>query len=324
MIARRALVLNIVLLNTCLRCLLAQETFVARVDGRAITTAEVNRVIQRALHGGQASGAALMVVQAQAIEQLIGQRLLAAELDRLGNKASPEEVEAGVTKVKAAAEAQGKLLSSLLGEQGLTMNSLREDLAWEIVWTKFSRQQMTDDRLEKFFEAHRAEYDGSEIRASHILLRPVAGSVSATTLEPLLQRAAQIRAEIAAGKITFAQAARRDSDGPSREQGGDLGYFPRHNRMVESFSAAAFALKPDEISQPVITSFGVHLIQRTGMNAGTKTWREVRGDLIAPATNDLFNTLAAELRPKAKVEYTGAMAHLDPATGRIVGPNATP
>ena len=62
---------------------------------------------------------------------------------------------------------------------------------------------------------------------------------------------------------SFEEMARIFSKCPSSKQGGDLGKFPK-GRMDETFEAAAFALKKNEISPPVRTSFGYHLIQRIG------------------------------------------------------------
>jgi peptidyl-prolyl cis-trans isomerase C len=59
----------------------------------------------------------------------------------------------------------------------------------------------------------------------------------------------------------FAELAKKFSKCPSRARGGDLGKFGR-GRMVEAFEDAAFSLKIGEISQPVRTRFGYHLIQR--------------------------------------------------------------
>lgn len=60
----------------------------------------------------------------------------------------------------------------------------------------------------------------------------------------------------------FSDLAQKFSQCPSSNQGGDLGFFTK-GQMVEEFEAAAFALAPSEVSGPVRTSFGFHLIQRT-------------------------------------------------------------
>ncbi len=87
-----------------------------------------------------------------------------------------------------------------------------------------------------------------EIRASHIL---VAQEYEAQDLIKKLEE----------GK-TFAELAEKFSKCPSGKQGGDLGEFGR-GRMVPSFEEAAFALGVGEVSKPVRTRFGYHLIHRT-------------------------------------------------------------
>jgi peptidyl-prolyl cis-trans isomerase SurA len=298
----------------------APETVVARVDGRPILASDVARLMRGAFGGTSMNAATQVVLQAQALDELVQQRLVAMYLAENGVRPTAEELDAASQAALTQAKAQGKTLSAFLAERGQTLNTLREGAAWDACWSRFAREQLTDQHLEEFFAAHRREYDGTQVHVSHILLRPTGSGNNPAAINALVERARRIREEIVTGKLTFAEAARRDSDGPSREQGGDLGYLPRHNRMVEAFSAATFALDPQQISEPVITSFGVHLILCTGIKPGTKTWREVRGDLTTPATNDLFHRLAAELRPKAKVEYTGAIPYLEPGTQRVVMP----
>lgn len=89
----------------------------------------------------------------------------------------------------------------------------------------------------------------AEIRASHILINSE-------------EKAKKIREEIINKKESFEAAAKEYSSCPSGRNGGDLGYFGR-GMMVKSFEDAAFALEKGEISQPVKTQFGWHLILLT-------------------------------------------------------------
>ena len=104
-----------------------------------------------------------------------------------------------------------------------------------------------------------------EIRAAHILIRPE-GPTPADTAAALAQ-VESLRARVQAGE-DFGTLARQYSQDPgSGPQGGDLGFFGG-GRMVPSFEAAAFALQsPNDISMPVRTQFGVHLIQLTEKRA---------------------------------------------------------
>jgi peptidyl-prolyl cis-trans isomerase C len=85
----------------------------------------------------------------------------------------------------------------------------------------------------------------TEVRASHLLVDTEA-------------EAQQLRDEITQG-AAFADVAKRVSKCPSSRQGGDLGFFGR-GRMVPEFDQAAFVLPVGEVSQPVKTQFGWHLL----------------------------------------------------------------
>ena len=89
----------------------------------------------------------------------------------------------------------------------------------------------------------------TEVRASHILVKSE-------------QEAKDLLNEINNGK-SFADAAQEKSLCPSRQDGGDLGYFGK-GVMVKEFEDAAFSLDVGQISEPVQTQFGWHLIQLTG------------------------------------------------------------
>ncbi len=88
-----------------------------------------------------------------------------------------------------------------------------------------------------------------EVRASHVLVKT-------------RKEAVQIKKDIESGNITFEEAAEKYSLCPSGQKGGDLGYFNR-KQMVQQFADTAFDLKVGEISDPVGTQFGWHIIKTT-------------------------------------------------------------
>lgn len=102
------------------------------------------------------------------------------------------------------------------------------------------------------------------VRASHILLmyQGSARSTATRTKEEAQALIADIERAIQAGE-DFAELARKHSDCPSRTRGGDLGSFGR-GQMVKPFEDAAFNLQVGKVSGIVETTFGYHLIQRTG------------------------------------------------------------
>jgi peptidyl-prolyl cis-trans isomerase D len=115
----------------------------------------------------------------------------------------------------------------------------------------------TDAEVQDFYSRNIGQYTTpAQVRASHILFQ-TAGKDEAT----VRTQAEAVLAQAKAPGADFAALARRHSDDASnKDQGGDLSYFGR-GRMVPEFEAAAFAMKPGEISNLVKTQFGFHIIK---------------------------------------------------------------
>lgn len=295
----------------------AADAVIAQVDGAPIVYGELKREIAVALLGRPVPAGAEAFVEAQALEQLIGRRLLTARFRQLQIAPTPEELKRSEDNLTEQCRRLNITREEFLARNGMNAAQFEEFRYWEIAAERFAREQLTDEQLEKYFQDHKREYDGTELRVSHILLR-VGGQQDQAGAEPATAKAQRIRQELLDKKLTFAEAAAKYSDGPSRETGGDIGFMPRRGRMLESFSAAAFRLQVGEISPPLATPFGIHLITVTEVKAGILTLGDVRETIYAAAKQYMFLALAAELRKTAKIEYTGITAHVDTATGRIV------
>lgn len=118
--------------------------------------------------------------------------------------------------------------------------------------------QVSDAEVKKYYDAHEDDFKrGASARLTVAVLAKAA--TRGDTLASL-ERAERVRAELAGG-ADFAEVAKRESSDPgSKDNGGDLGTFSR-GQMVPAFDAAAFALPVGELSQPVLSPFGYHVIQ---------------------------------------------------------------
>ncbi|HEY1337468.1 MAG TPA: peptidylprolyl isomerase [Bryobacteraceae bacterium] len=139
---------------------------------------------------------------------------------------------------------------------------------------------VSDADLHKYYDEHQADYE--QAHARHILIRtqgsplPVKPGQKDLTEAEALAKAQEIRKKIAAG-VDFAAVATQESDDTqSGPNGGELGTF-HHGQMVPTFEQAAFALKPGELSEPVKTQFGYHLIKLESKE--TKSFDEVRPEI---------------------------------------------
>ena len=136
--------------------------------------------------------------------------------------------------------------------------------------------------VNQYYLTHADEFQQEkQVKARHILLKD---KKEAEKLVAKLQKGAD-----------FATLARDHSTCPSAAQGGDLGFFTR-NRMVKEFADAAFALKKDEISPPVKTKFGYHIIQVVEIKEkSTRSLDEVR--------TTIENKIAQEKKSQVFKEY---------------------
>lgn len=111
-----------------------------------------------------------------------------------------------------------------------------------------SAVRVTDDEAKKFFDEHPEQFVGQEtVSASHILVDSE-------------EKAAELLAKIRAGEVSFEDAAAEHSSCPSGRNGGSLGEFG-HGQMVPEFDEACFSMAVGEISEPVKTQFGYHIIR---------------------------------------------------------------
>ncbi len=297
----------------------AAGTVVAQIDNDKIDAAEVNQIVLQTVRGRQVAKDALPDLQAQALEHVIATRLVAKFLDSQQVNASEAEIAAALQAVKNQLSSRKVSYFDYLSLLGMTEAAFRDDVAFKLRWQKYCQAAANDAELQKFFDAHRADFDGRELRVSHILFRPEQPADKAA-VEALKKKAEQAKSDIEAGKINFADAAKKYSSGPSRHQGGDLGFIPRRGVMEEEFSKAAFALEKGQISKPVTSTFGVHLIQWTDVHPGAKTLQDARAEVQPAAIQALFQGIADKMRSASKVEYTGVIPHIDPGTKEVVQP----
>ncbi len=259
------------------------------------------------------------LLKAQTLEEILDRRLVLAYASRTGSAPTPEEIDAELNKLKARLASLRQSLADYLKGESITENDLKRQIAWNLVWEKYLAQYVTEARLETYFQTHLRDFDGSEVSVSHILLR-IEKNSGPGALADLLKRAAAIRQEIVSGKISFAQAAGKYSAGPSAKDGGQLGFIPRHGVMDEAFSRAAFALEAGQVSEPVQTPFGVHLLYCNEIKPGDKKLNDVRKELDEALARELLEKLAQLQRPYTPVKYTGKMPYLKPGTRELVAP----
>ena len=294
----------------------AESAVAATVGDDSIEVAEAQRVTSAILRGKKLAGDLLQAARAQVLEDIIKSRLVLAYAHRIGDTPSAAELAKAKKEFQSRLAAQGRKVADVLKAESMTAADLDREILWGLVWHRYLAKYRTPQRRETWFQAHHRDLDGTELVVCHILLRPAAGA-GPKEIEALEERAEAIRAEITSGKITFAAAAEKYSAGPSRKQGGRLGKIGRQGPMDESFSRAAFELNTGQISRPVRSPFGVHLIRCDEVVPGTKKVADLVGPIDAALAKELLDRLSKLERQQTPVKYTSAWPHFKPGTGEL-------
>lgn len=163
----------------------------------------------------------------------------------------------------------------------------------DVYWTKRLLAEVTEEKAKEYYqETIAAAEPEEEIYGRHLLV-------------PSEEAARAAMAEIAGGK-PFAEVAAAVSVGPSKSEGGDLGYFVRGD-MVPAFSDVAFALKDGEVSEPVKTKFGWHVITVEDRRMReTPSYEAVRSQLMSEMVQVKSQELMDSLREGAKIDLSGS------------------
>lgn len=182
------------------------------------------------------------------VQQYVQQKTLELAALDLGISVTDEEVQAELDTIKADEELKTNY-EEFLANTGIDEAYYQELLKQQLLIEKYDTQlrsevEIADADVQAFYDANAASYE--QVWARHILVET--------------QEEADAIYERAVAGEDFATLAQENSIGPSAENGGDLGYFSR-GQMVPEFELAAFGLAAGEISVPVSTQFGWHVIK---------------------------------------------------------------
>lgn len=286
---------------------------VATCGDSVIRRGEVDVVVGRLGLADLPDGLQRSRAEAAVLEQLVDERILRIEIDRMGIQVAGAEVDAAARRLEEQVTGQGGDFEAFLASRGRTGATIRDQVALEIALDKFVRQQLTPEAITAAFERNRREFDGTRLRVSHIVLRPEAGG-DGDPSAPLVARAKEIRQRIIQGRISFGDAARAHSAGPSRRAGGDLGWIGRDGPMVDAFSSQAFRAAKGSVSEPFVTPYGVHVLTVTDVEAGRIGLDAVRPALEKLLATQLVRGLVAAGRQRTPVSFAAGVPHFDPAT----------
>jgi parvulin-like peptidyl-prolyl isomerase len=280
----------------------------ATVQGQPIMLAQLERELAIVVKDRKLSDEQRVELQKQVLQHAVDRRLVLHWLESSKQAASSQDVDLVMARLQKKLDAEGLKLADFLKQQGQTAAEFRHQQMWELTWQRYLDRYLTEANLQKYFAEHRREFDGTELHVAHILLAAPKNEAAAEWGK-LREKAADIRQQIVDKKLTFAEAAKMHSVSPTAAKGGDIGWINRREPMPETFSAAAFKLSAGEISPPVETAFGVHLITCLESKPGKLTWQDAADELRPAVIRYLFRWIADKERAAAKIEYTKHWPH---------------
>lgn len=254
----------------------------------------------------------LETVYHDGIDTLVNVKLLNQFLARQRLPVDQLKIDKDLENIAAELKANGQDLATALIESGNEIDDVRKQLAFRQQWIAYVDQKATQAELQRFVDRNKDLFDQVQIKPSHILLR-VPENASAEAKEKVRQRIVQVKKDIEANKYTFAEAANKFSQDENKAEGdgGDIGYITRNQGILEEFAEPAFKLKVGQISEPVETLHGYHLIMLTDRKKGTPFKLDQQPTLAKNLYSaELQKQILVEARKSAKIEVKPLPADL--------------
>ena len=248
-------------------------------------------------------------IQQEVMEQLIVQELLWQEAQRRETIVGDTEIDEQLEEMKGGFDTEQAFLFKIK-EGGFTESTYRENIRQQRSVQRMvsenisSAIEISDEEVLDFYVANTDRMTIPEqVRARHVLISLKSEDDNARAVA--FEKIAAVRKEIENG-TSFALVAMERSEGPSANQGGDLGFFGRGD-MVPAFEEVAFALQPGEISENVETQYGFHIIKLEERREGRVVPVEEAAERIRPYLTQLklHNTvekLVEDLQARADIE----------------------
>lgn len=223
----------------------SSDKTVANVGGEKISEDELNETL-------------LTNYGSATLDQLINDKIVELEAEKEGIKVTDKEIQ---KEIDTLAESYGgeDTLKEQLEASGSSLAALKQDIVVYLQTKKLvePRITVTDDEISAYFEENKASFAQEEqVEASHILVEDK-------------KTAEKVAKELADGGDFAELATKYSTDAGTKDKGGSLGYFGKGS-MVEEFEDVAFKLDVNEISDPVKTEHGYHIIKVTGKKEAKK------------------------------------------------------
>jgi len=220
------------------------------------------------------------------LEQFITDKLIAAEVKRLGIIVGDEQIDRFIEMIKEKNQLTDAQFTMVLHRDGMDMERYRKSIRAEIEKERLvsrevkAKVSVTPEDIKRYYQANKNKFRTKDrVRLRHILIQ-VPNNPTPEEEKAAVSKASEIRKLAIAGE-SFAQLARKYSQGAGASEGGEIGWVDRSS-LISELADAAFNMSPGDISQPISTSLGVHILKVEDRDRGSvKPLSEVEGKIKA-------------------------------------------
>lgn len=247
-----------------------------------------------------------------ALEQFITEKLITSEVNRLGIKVSEEDIDNYIEKVKRRTRISDAQLRAALRRDGVKMEQYRASILSEIEKGELINRQVEKkvniipEDVERYYQAHKKRFiTKGKVHLRHILIQ-IPEDATPEQQKAAFSRALKIRERALQGE-DFSRLARKYSEGAGAPDGGDIGWVDRKS-LLNEIAEVAFKMSPGEISLPVRTSLGVHLVKVEDLQPEkpmplSEVRTKIKEELYSRALEERFKKwLKTDLRKRHRVD----------------------
>jgi peptidyl-prolyl cis-trans isomerase C len=301
---------------------------VATVNGKDVSRSDFDKQMERTRDRFKRAGRDVAAplearLKENLVRKMVEEELIAQKAKSEGVALSADELDAKVNEHKGRFGSD-TAFKGFLERTNQSEADVRDDLEQNLLRDKlFAKmmmgQEVKEEDAQKYYDENKDKYKQKEqIKASHILFKVDAATTPADKKKREME-AKKALAEAKRGGADFAAIAKKYSEGPTKDNGGDLGMFSR-GRMVKPFEDAAFAAKAGDVIGPVETQFGYHVIkvfdktpeqQRPFADVKESIMTSLTARQKSKATRELLDKLKAD----AKITVLEPGVSLDPSKG---------
>ncbi len=264
------------------------DSYVAIVNGEKIPQERLDQKLslikkRAASSGQQLDESRLESIKEDMVNNMVEKELLYQKSQEIGIEVEPAAIDSQMQQFKQQFPDENQYKQQL-SALGYTEELLRSEIETNMAIQKLIEQEIasdieiTDEELNAYYENNPDQFETPEqVKARHILIKTDAEADEAEK-QAARKKIKELEKRIEEGE-KFSEVAKEESECPSSERGGDLGYFSK-GQMVKPFEEAAFSLAVGNVSDVVETRFGYHLIKAEDKKtASKKTFDEVKDQI---------------------------------------------